>query len=62
MPRIIVLANLGEGLERQTFMEDVRACELESQHFVGQILERLGWGLADAHALEDRHAAPNNAE
>lgn len=58
MPRIVVLANLGGGLERQTFMEDVRASELESQHFVGQIVERLGRGLADAHAFESRHAAP----
>jgi hypothetical protein len=60
MPRIVVLANLDGGMERQTFMEDVRASELESQHFVGQIVERLGWGLADAHALENQHSAPDN--
>jgi hypothetical protein len=61
MPRIVVLANLDEGLERQTFMEDVRASELQSEHFVDQIVQRLGWGLADAHALEDQHAAADNA-
>jgi hypothetical protein len=61
MPRIVVLANLDEGLERLTFMEDVRASELESEHFVGQIVERLGWGLADAHVLENQHSAPGNA-
>jgi hypothetical protein len=60
MPRIVVLANLDGGLERQTFTEDVRASELESEHFVGQIVERLGWGLADAHVLENQHAAPEN--
>jgi hypothetical protein len=60
MPRIVVLANLDGGLERQTFTEDVRASELESEYFVGQIVERLGWGLADAHMLENQHAAPDN--
>ncbi|HEV2924533.1 MAG TPA: hypothetical protein VGW98_10895 [Solirubrobacteraceae bacterium] len=60
MPRIVVLANLDGGSERQTFTEDVRASELESKHFVGQIVERLGWGLADAHVLENQHAAPDN--
>ena len=61
MPRIVVLANLDGGLESQTFTEDVRACELESEHFVGQMVERLGWGLADAHALERQHVAEDNA-
>ena len=61
MPRIVVLANLDGGLERQTFTEDVRASELESEHFVGQIVERLGWGLADADLLESQHAAPDDA-
>jgi hypothetical protein len=53
MPRIVVFASLEGGSEEQTFTEDVRASELESEHFVGQMVERLGWGLADAHMLED---------
>ena len=47
MPRIVVLAKLEGGREEQTFTEHVRAAELESEYFVGQIVERLGWGLAD---------------
>jgi hypothetical protein len=61
MPRIVVLAKLEGGLEEQTFTEHVRVSELESEHFVGQIVERLGWGLADAHELEDGGASFDNA-
>jgi hypothetical protein len=61
MPRIVVLAKLEGGREEQTFTEHVRACELESKHFAGQIVERLGWGLADAHELEDKGSTLDNA-
>jgi hypothetical protein len=61
MPRIVVLAKLDGGLEEQTFTEHVRASELESEYFVGQIVERLGWGLADAHELEDGGSTLDNA-
>jgi hypothetical protein len=61
MPRIVVLAKLEGGREEQTFTETVRASELESEHFRGQIVQRLGWGLADAHELEDRGSAIKNA-
>jgi len=61
MPRIVVLAKLEGGAEEQTFTEHVRASELESEHFAGQIVERLGWGLADAHELEDAGATLDNA-
>ena len=61
MPRIVVLAKLEGGLEEQVFTEHVRASELESKYFVGQMVERLGWGLADAHELEDGGASLDNA-
>jgi hypothetical protein len=42
-------------------MITLRRNHLESEHFVGQIAERLGWGLADAHELEDGAPTCDNA-
>lgn len=54
MPQIIVTADrgaaLGEGAV--TLRERVTVADLESEHFATQLVERLGWALADADEVE----------
>jgi hypothetical protein len=53
MPRIIVEAMPGDTEEPVMMMaERVLPSDLESKHFAGQLLERLGWAVADAKAVE----------
>jgi hypothetical protein len=54
MPRIIVMANTpGGGSERAVmFTERVTASDFESDHFQTQLVERLGWAVGDAQAVE----------
>jgi len=35
-----------------TFRERVSVADLESDHFATQLVERLGWAVADAHEVE----------
>jgi hypothetical protein len=65
MPRIIVMANHpGGGGERAVmFTERVTASDFESDHFQTQLVERLGWAVGDAQAVEQgRHAEPDYDE
>ena len=53
MPRIIVEAVPGDTDEPVMMMaERVLPSDLESEHFAGQLIERLGWAVADAEAVE----------
>jgi hypothetical protein len=54
MPRIIVMANNpSEGGERTVmFTERVTVSDFESNHFRTQLVDRLGWAVGDAHAVE----------
>jgi hypothetical protein len=53
MPRIIVEAVPGDADEPVMMMaERVLPSDLESEHFAGQLIERLGWAVADAEAVE----------
>lgn len=55
MPRIIVLAECAHhGSGSQVVLEErVVVAHFESDHTSGQILERLGWAIVDAHELEE---------
>lgn len=56
MPQIMVKADKnGEREETVMLRERVTASDLESDHFAAQLIERLGWAVADAHEIE--HAA-----
>jgi hypothetical protein len=68
MPQIIVTAdetdNHGEGAVM--LRERVNVTDFESDHFAAQLVERLGWAVGDAAAVEehdaaDEHLATNNA-
>ncbi len=54
MPQIIVTsdhgADFGEGAV--TFRERVTVADFESNHFGRQLVERLGWAVGDADAVE----------
>jgi hypothetical protein len=75
MPQIIVIADqaAGDGEPPVMFRERVTVGDFESDHFAGQLVERLGWAVGDAdefdrgarHRRADRrirHAAPAPAQ
>ncbi len=62
MPRIIVEALPADTEEPVMMMaERVGPTDLESEHFTSQLVERLGWAIADAKAVELRQADPRPA-
>jgi hypothetical protein len=53
MPRIIVEALPTDTDEPVMMMaERVLPSDLESEHFASQLIERLGWAVSDAKAVE----------
>jgi hypothetical protein len=55
MPTITVEAIHDNGEPRHwTLSERIVAANLESDHYVYQLLERLAWATADAEDLESR--------
>ena len=59
MPQIIVTTDkTGEGRDRAImFTERVSVSDFESDHFQAQLVERLGWAVGDADAVEQEGAA-----
>lgn len=56
MPRIIVTADgsaRGGEQEPIMFTERVSVSDFESKHFQAQLVERLGWAVGDADAVEE---------
>jgi hypothetical protein len=55
MPQIIVAADRGAafGGGAVTLRETVSVADFESQHFVAQLVERLGWAVEDADRAEE---------
>jgi hypothetical protein len=63
VPQIIVTADkTSEGNDRAImFTERVSVSDFESDHFQAQLVERLGWAVGDAHAVEQQRAPePSN--
>jgi hypothetical protein len=53
MPTIIVMStSTTEHNSAVTLREDVKPTHLESEHHAAQLIERLGWAVADAEAEE----------
>ena len=62
MARIIIEAVHADGEPRRwTLSERIVPDDLHSPHYAGQLLERLGWAVADAQALE-AHTGDTGAE
>ena len=55
MPQIVVRTS---GVENKSGAEVMRervvASDLESEQFASQLVERIGWALADADSIEER--------
>jgi hypothetical protein len=54
LPQIIVTADkLSDGREPPVmFRERVNVSDFESDHFATQLVERLGWAVGDADAID----------
>ncbi len=54
MPQIIVMADRSTDREENPVMlrERVSVSDFESDHFAKQLVERLGWAVNDADAVE----------
>lgn len=60
MPQILVLADSPQGSQdpEVVYRERVARSSLESEHFAGQLMERVGWAVGDADELENRPEEP----
>lgn len=54
MPQILVLTDSPQRAGEVVYRERVPSSSLESDHFAGQLLERVGWAVKDADDLEHR--------
>jgi hypothetical protein len=54
MPQILVLTDAPQSAGEVVYRERVPRSSLESEHFAGQLLERVGWAVKDADDLEQR--------
>jgi hypothetical protein len=54
MPQILVVTDRqGETDSTVVYRERISLSDLESDHFSGQLVERVGWAMLDAEELED---------
>ena len=54
MPTIVVMStSTTENNSAVTLREDVQPAHLESEHHAAQLVERIGWAVADAETNED---------
>lgn len=58
MPEILVTTTPAEGVEGAVLLrERVSLSDFDSDHFCGQLVERVGWAVVDADGLERQLAA-----
>jgi hypothetical protein len=63
MPRITVHAIHADGEPRRwTLSERIVAENLDSDHYITQLIERLAWATADAEAQESRSDGRQSAD
>lgn len=61
MPQILVLTDSPQRAGEVVYRERVPSSSLESDHFAGQLLERVGWAVKDADDLEHRPEEPRDS-
>ena len=65
MPRITIQAEAGDRAGAVLLQERISHRDLDSDHFAGQLVERIGWALLDAADLEgaanERKVSPTNS-
>lgn len=53
MPQILVVTDQPEhDASTVVYRERITATDLESDHFSGQLVERVGWAVVDADQIE----------
>ena len=53
MPQILVVADARDDADSAVvYRERVNLSDLDSDHFSGQLVERVGWAMLDAEQLE----------
>ena len=59
MPRILVTTDGSDEREKAVVLQErVIPSDLESDHFSAQLVERVGWALADADEIEHHSPTP----
>lgn len=59
MPQIVVIAQGPDAEEEVCYRETIVVDELGSDHYTGQLVERLGWAFMDASEVEATTCAGN---
>ena len=54
MPQILVLTDSPKRSSEVVYRERVPSSSLDSDHYAGQLLERVGWAVKDADDIEHR--------
>ena len=55
MPQILVVADVRDDTgDTVVYREGISPSDLESDHFSGQLVERVGWAVLDADELEHK--------
>jgi hypothetical protein len=58
MTQILVVADTPQDSENAVvYRERIAPTDLESDHFSGQLIERVGWALLDADEIEHSNEA-----
>jgi hypothetical protein len=59
MPRMLVTTETLDRSGAEVLMDEhVATSDLASEHFAAQLVERIGWALADAESVEHRTLLP----
>lgn len=62
MPQILVLTDSPQRSGEVVYRERVPTSSLESDHYAGQLLERVGWAVKDADDIEHRSEPEDSPE
>jgi hypothetical protein len=60
MPRIVIIPEVGRQTAVPLLSEHVAPCNLESDHYASQLLERVGWAIVDADEVERDERSPTD--
>jgi hypothetical protein len=56
---LVVTDSQAEAASGVVYRERISSADLESEHFSGQLVERVGWAVLDANELERKLVAPS---
>jgi hypothetical protein len=59
MPQILIVTDAPqEDASTVVYRERINTSDLESDHFSGQLVERVGWAVVDADQIEHKQEQP----